>query len=545
MRADTLRIYKDVHTWTGIVAGLALFIAFYAGALTMFKEPIARWASPPSAGAQAVPLAQAPALIAGVLAQRPEAAQEFRLHLRAAEHIPARMVWHLHDGPPGSVAEEAHHDERRHYTATLEPAGGVRVDEAHPSELADFIDTLHRVVGLPVDNDPNRIVMGIVCVLYAVALVSGVIILLPTLVEDLFALRLGRNLKRLWRDAHNVVGVFSLPFHLMMALTAAVFAFHDGIYVVQDRFIHDGRLEALWGRPPPPDQAPTRDPAAMLSPEALVGKVVAIAPGFEPLMLQYTRVTGPRAGVRVWGRDSTGITRSAAGGFAVLDPYSGRIVSTDYLPGHQPPANATVTSFFTLHFGSFGGTPVTWMYFALGLAGAFLFYSGNLLWIESRRKRRGAQQTTSARWMSALTVGVSLGCVIGLSLTIAAAKWLHGAADLPFWHKAVYYAAFFGATGWACVRGAGRAAPELLWAAAIATVAIPLTSLVAAVFPGIGGSWTHTSAAALGVDLTALAGAAAFAWMACVSARRARAGVPDSVWAARFTAAGRAGPAHR
>ncbi len=63
MRADYIRIYKSVHTWTGILTGMALFIAFYAGALTVFKEPLTRWATPPAVVAP-VPLEEAPALIA-------------------------------------------------------------------------------------------------------------------------------------------------------------------------------------------------------------------------------------------------------------------------------------------------------------------------------------------------------------------------------------------------------------------------------------------------------------------------------------------------
>ncbi|WP_313759694.1 PepSY-associated TM helix domain-containing protein, partial [Diaphorobacter nitroreducens] len=45
-----------------------------------------------------------------------------------------------------------------------------------------------------------------------------------------------------------------------------------------------------------------------------------------------------------------------------------------------------ISSFFALHMASFGGTAVLWLYFLLGLAGAWLFYSGNLLWVETRRK---------------------------------------------------------------------------------------------------------------------------------------------------------------
>ncbi|MGC3077751.1 PepSY domain-containing protein [Pseudomonas aeruginosa] len=70
MRADFIRIYKSVHTWTGIISGMALFIAFYAGALTVFKEPLARWVSPPSE-TRPVPLSETPGLILEALARAP------------------------------------------------------------------------------------------------------------------------------------------------------------------------------------------------------------------------------------------------------------------------------------------------------------------------------------------------------------------------------------------------------------------------------------------------------------------------------------------
>jgi uncharacterized iron-regulated membrane protein len=57
---------------------------------------------------------------------------------------------------------------------------------------------------------------------------------------------------------------------------------------------------------------------------------------------------------------------------------------------------------------------VQWLYFLLGLGGAFLFYSGNLLWIESRRKRRQVEQGRAQLVMARATVGICLGvCVAG------------------------------------------------------------------------------------------------------------------------------------
>ena len=532
MRTDFVRIYKSVHTWTGILTGMALFIAFYAGALTVFKEPLARWVAPPKQ-VQSVPLAQAQQLILGTLAVNPAAARDFTIHLDDAEHIAGRMDWQVRD----PAADE--HDETsvRHYAATLDVAGNAVVVETHPSPLAGFIDTLHRVVGLPVDNDPNRWIMGLVAALYALALVSGVVVLLPSLVKDFFALRVGKNLKRMWLDAHNVIGIVSLPFHLVMALTSVVFAFHDEIYVNQDKLVHAGKWAAAFQRPKAaPGARVTHDPAAMLPPEVLLARAGEFAPGFVPSMLQYQQVTGPRPTLRVWGKDAAAVSPRARGGFLALDPYSGKVINSDFLPGRQSTPNLFVSSFFALHMAAFGGTLVQWMYFLLGLAGAWLFYSGNLLWVESRRRKAARQsdevpvQRQDARWLAAATVGVCLGCMGGMSLTIVGGKWLYGHVDnLGAWHVGLYYAAFFASIAWAFRRGCAAAAVDLLWAAALLTLAIPLTTLLAWSVPSLG-MWAHTSAASLGVDATALVGALVFAWMARATSHRIRHGVADSVW---------------
>ena len=536
MRADYIRIYKSVHTWTGIVSGMALFIAFYAGALTVFKEPLNRWASPPNVMGQTVPLADAQQLITRTLLAQPAVAKDFTIHLKdEQEHVPGRMSWHVR--PEGGDDHDESSD--RHYVASLDAQGLASTQEVHPSGLASFIDTLHRVVGLPFDNDPNRWVMGVIATLYAVALISGVVVLLPSLVKDFFALRVGKNIKRMWLDAHNVVGIISLPFHVVMALTAAIFAFHDGIYGLQDRLFHDGKMSSAFQGSAGQGKKPAkRDPAEMLAPQVLVANVQAIAPGFEPSMLQYQRVDGPRAVVRVWGKNAGAVSPRARGGFAAVDPYSGKITSTDFMPGRQNTPNLFVSSFFALHMAAFGSTWVQWMYFLLGLAGAWLFYSGNLLWIETRRRSASKRhpeppvQRRDTRLMASATVGICLGCVCGISLTILGSKCLSGlVGDLAAWHQWLYYGAFFASIAWAFWRGGAQAAVHLLWAAAAVTSTIPLTTLVGRLVPATG-LWAHTSVASLGVDATALAGALCFAWMARTTARRVRQGASDSVWSA-------------
>ncbi|MGS1109881.1 PepSY-associated TM helix domain-containing protein [Achromobacter anxifer] len=539
MRADYIRIYKSVHTWTGILSGMALFIAFYAGALTVFKEPVTRWATPPAA-VSPVPLEETPALIARTLQARPDVAKGFSIHLQDAENVPARMGWEVRDGQADD------HDESsiRHYVAYLDGGGELRLEQSDLSGLMPFIDVLHRVVGLPADSDPNRWFMGIVASLYAIALVSGVIVLLPSLVKDFFALRVGKNLKRMWLDAHNVVGIVSLPFHIVMALSSVVFAFHDGIYDLQDKLMYEGQLESVFQRAGGSAAAgETRNPADMLTPVQLAAQARGLAPGFEPSALQYQQVTSSRAIVRVWGKDDSAVSPRARGGFVALDPYTGKVLNRDYLPGGQDAPNLWVSSFFALHMASFGGAAVQWLYFLLGLAGAWLFYSGNLLWIETRRKRANRQtgeipvQRLDTRLMASATVGVCLGSVCGISLMMVASKWLSGqVGDLNAWLRGLYYMAFFASLAWAFLRGGAAAGVHLLWVAAALTLAIPAASLVGGLFPA-SGLWAHTSAAALAVDATALAAGLGFAWMAKASARRIGRGDADSAWAPRRLAA--------
>ncbi|MFD0847311.1 PepSY domain-containing protein [Sphingosinicella xenopeptidilytica] len=234
-----------------------------------------------------------------------------------------------------------------------------------------------------------------------------------------------------------------------------------------------------------------------------------------------------------WGENPAYGHRAPNAGWVEVAPYTGKFTETDYMPGMQPAGfMPTLTSFFTLHFGSFGGPPVRWAYFFMGLAGAMLFYTGNLLWIESRRKKErkagAVTQSRSTIVMGALTVGVTLGCVAGISLTIAAAKWLPGrVGDVAAWHSWIYYLTFLAAIGWAFARGAARAGWELLAFAGAMTLLIPITSLLAAAgLPGTGWSYRHT----ILVDVTALAGAAALFWMARIAYRRAESGPRDSVW---------------
>ena len=527
IRSDILRIYQSLHTWTGIVTGVLLFIAFYAGALTIFKEPIDRWLSPPIEKMNSVVPEKFDSLVNQVLGGYPESHRGFTLKLENTESVLAPVSWSDHEG--GRELDLAH----SFSYATLDDSGKILVRESVPSALAELIDMLHRTAGLPFFAGHDYLgvyVLGAAAVLYFLALISGVILLLPTLVKDLFALREGKNRKRFWLDAHNIVGIASLPFHMVISLTAIVFAFHDQFYDTLSVAVY--RDQPMFTRAPPSAEA--FQPVNMLPVSELLNRVEQRAPNMKVTEMMFSGLDSKRPGVRVALMNTDYMVSGAREGYLGMNPYTGDIMQTGMLPGQEGLWGSIVSKFFSLHFGSYGGNMVRWLYFALGIGGAFLFYSGNLLWLEKRRKkqRRGAalpEQNLSCRVMASATVGVCLGSVAGVCLSLVSAKWLHGQmSNTNYAFLLVYYTVFLSSVAWAFWRGAARSGIELLMLCGISALAIPLTSLLASLVPTLG--WTHASLATLSVDVTALIFALCFFYFARKAWHRAHYGAADSVW---------------
>lgn len=219
MKAQTVKDYLAVHTWVGIVCGLVLYIAFYAGAFSMLEAEITRWTQPPAAASSAVS-DDGDALAAAFFAANPNA--KGRIYL----------LW---PGPDNTQPALRHQERGKDPVWWQLGTNGQLQRMDRPGEddtSGNFVDYLHRKGGLPIPLEVAEPVIGLVSLAYALALVSGIIVLLPSLVKDLFHLRLGANLKRMWLDVHNALGLFSLPFHFVMALTSVIFAFQDRKSVV-------------------------------------------------------------------------------------------------------------------------------------------------------------------------------------------------------------------------------------------------------------------------------------------------------------------------
>ncbi|MFA7554225.1 MAG: PepSY-associated TM helix domain-containing protein [Spongiibacteraceae bacterium] len=528
VRTDILRVYTELHTWVGITSGLLLFIGFFAGALTMFKQPLDRWTSAPTQQIQQVTVDKIDRLVSQLVVARPDSQNEFLVSLESGEHIHAAVTWG--GGSDGPVLDLS----SSQWQASLDTEGQLQLQQAVPTQLGNLIDQLHRTAGIPAIIDGEYLgvyLLGVAAALYFLALVSGVIVLLPTLVKDFFAVRAGKNKKRFWLDIHNIIGITSLPYHIVISLTVVVFAFHDQFYDALGAVVYND--QPMFTRPAVVQQQYA--PQDLLPVSTLVNHIEAAAPGFSVTELLYMGIDTDRPMVRGAITSAEHVVHGPLAGYIGIHPFTGKIISTSMVPGQGSVWGSIVSSFFALHFGSYGGNIIRWVYFLLGISGAFLFYSGNLLWIEKRRKRQKQQRHTvsqrlAARNLAAATIGVCLGAVAAVGFSLVMGKWAYAYVDTINWvYLYSYYTVFIGAVVWSFWRGPAIAGPQLLALCGIAAVLIPLTSLLAWLFPSLG-LWVNGSLASLSVDAVALLSAWCFYRAAIFSRQRALHGPVDSVW---------------
>ncbi|MDQ8952570.1 PepSY-associated TM helix domain-containing protein [Acinetobacter rudis] len=536
VRTDILKIAKELHTWVGISAGVLLFICFFAGGLTMFQHDLSRWATPPQQRLAQIAPTQFNQLVQQTQAAFPESIRNFQINVDSKEYHHAPMMW---QSKQQLVAQDQFDTAQNSMLATLSTDGRLHVQQENRSNVGWLIEQLHETGGIPGMFGHHTIgvyVMGIVALLYFMAMMTGLILLLPTLVKDYFAVRKGKNKKRFWLDTHNVVGISSLPFHIIISVTVIVFAFHDVFYdamaklAYADRPMFERRAELKLDQP-----------TAQLDVEQILLRLQQQAPDYQVSSIRFTQADQPEKAMAFAALYSPNhMLRGDRFDYLVFNPYQTTPYDVSSLNAFNAPLDKLLNSMFSLHFGNFGGDFTRWIYLVLGMGGAFLFYSGNLLWLESRVKRQKnpqiavPEQAKSVRFVACLTVGACLGCVLAIFTTMLFGRWafvlIPQLSSINHLLVYSYYVIFLSCLIYSFCIGAARALPHLLFAIAIVLLLIPFTSLCAYLFP-VNGLW-YSNGSLWWIDVFALIFAGLFLRFYQQARVRAQHAAKGSLWSA-------------
>jgi uncharacterized iron-regulated membrane protein len=367
----TNRILLALHSWSGIVTGLLLFVVCVSGSLVVFKHEIDLWANPQIAR---LPAAAEPVGVDRVLATLATAEPE----------APVESVWLPDAVTPVYYAMLEHPTLPRLKVA-------VRADDASylgsvDSELGQFLRSLHVFLFFG-----PRWIVGFLGVAMLVLIASGVA-LHRKLLRELYTLRWGRSLRLLASDLHKAAAVWGLVFHSVIALTGAWLGLaplvqrgHAWLVAAEVTTPVTAEVATSAAARTKPLLAasaahPAGEPASL---DAVVARASVDVPGLRPTRVSFSREPGVTT-AHVAGR----LDRALAIGQADY-----RLETGELLEAVDPRTRGVLglldAMMEPLHFGDFGGLALKWLYFVMGLMPAVLSITGTVIWFE--RRRRNAQ----------------------------------------------------------------------------------------------------------------------------------------------------------
>ncbi len=496
-----------LHTWAGLIFGWVLFAMFLTGTLAFFRPEITSWMQPeiqarPTPAVQAVDLAQR-----YLTEHAPDAKRWFITPPSNREPL-IQMLYQVPKPKPG---------ERGFVRVKLDPVSGQAI-AGRETRGGDFFYRFH--FELETAFPWGRWLASIAGMFMLVAIISG-IITHKKIFTDFFTFRPKKGGQRAWMDGHNVLSVLGLPFHLMITFSGLVLfmvmLMPAGIQAVYEnpRQYTDEVFKSFKITPPLNQPAPLV-PIAPLVAQAQdhwhgrVGRVTVNNPG--------------DAGATVT------LVRDAADGvsYGRLAPYMRFDGVTGALQEGEDDLSATVQTagvITGLHLGLFAEPLLRWFYFLVSLAGTGMVGTGLVLWIAKRRQKArpgDVREAFSLRLVDGLNAGTIAGVVFGVAAFFLANRLLP--AEMPG-RQVWEVRAFFSAWGLSLVYAflfQRRKWQDLLAIAAASLALVPVVNaFTTSRHLGVSlpaGDWVMA-----GFDLTCLASAALFGWMARKAARARKA----------------------
>lgn len=459
MPSSDISLFRRLHTWVGLIAGMVLFVAFYAGVITLFRGEVTQWQQAELRVQTTASPAEYQSWLDRFLALHPQARDEFWMILPAEHEAQLRFMW-MEAGKDGSQV-----------VTQSELQSGVD-EKQEVSELAHLINEVHFSLAIP--SMTGRTFLGVISLLYGLALVTGIVIHLPRLTKDFWLLRKQQGERRHWLDLHNLIGVISLPFHLIFAWTGAIWGLSALLYGLFNSAIFEQQLYSATGQTFMPMSSVQRTGVVQAPlPAELLLRKLPNAVEFTPKWLHYKNYGDSSAQVEIVAQQEKQLSQSK---LVVLNATTGQLLQ-DQTGDNESLNHGMMMGLYSLHFGDFGGIAIRLLYAVLGIGGCFLFYSGNQLWINAQLKNRQLKIQRQGIAMAKLTNGFCIGCCIAISSLFVFSAVMAEHPNIATLQTKAFFIVWGIAMLYSFIRPIAQGRSELLYGCAGVTFLIPLVDL--------------------------------------------------------------------
>lgn len=376
---SSVKVWSKIHTWTSIISTVFLLLLCITGLPLIFNHELNHALYDEVEPAQlsaATPPANLDTIVQNGLARSPGDAVQFMFWDRDEPEL----IW-LSIGK----AVDSNPDQNR--LLKLDSRTGQFLEEVDfRSRLTYVIYRLHvdMYAGLP-----GKLFLGLMGLLFCVAIVSGVVLYWPSTRKlDFGAVRRDRPRIVRWLDLHNLLGVVTVVWALTVGFTGVINTWADLIFKLWQNDQLVAMTQAYKDRPLP--QGPT-------SVNQAVAAAREVMPGMKPSFVAFPgNPFSSKSHYAVFMRGETPLTSRLLRP-ALIEAESGKLTDSRELPLYT---KALLVS-QPLHFGDYGGMPLKILWAVMTVATTVVLSTGLYLWVVRIRRRRAARPAVRAAYAAA------------------------------------------------------------------------------------------------------------------------------------------------
>lgn len=372
LRRSKLRVWAGLHTWSSLICTLFLFVVCLTGLPLLFHDEIDDWLDPP--------------VYASLPADTPRISLDRLVaHGRAIYPRDVVLTVFVDDDEPQVIlrmassfgAADADPDAAHVIRFDARTGNVLGAARQTAGQKRSIIDTILRLHGELFAGLPGALFMGVMALLFVVAIVSGVALYGPfTRKLDFGAVRRERARRVRWLDLHNLLGVTTLAWTLVVGTTGVMNEMTKPLFGLW-QMTDVAAVVAPWRGKAPPRQAELSSVQAAFdtTQHALPGMVVtsAVFPGGQ---------FGSPHHYLLFAKGRTPLTGRLFSP-VLVDARTGHLAAVVRMPWYLRALEVSRP----LHFGDYGGMPLKILWALLDLVAMIVLGSGLYLWVA--RPRRG------------------------------------------------------------------------------------------------------------------------------------------------------------
>ncbi|WP_343557331.1 PepSY-associated TM helix domain-containing protein [Sphingobacterium sp.] len=511
MNLRRYNIYFNTHTISGIIICAILYVIFFAGSFSFFKNEINAWQKNESDKGGTYRNIVFDHLLDSIGQIKELKGRDIAFYMQHNGHASYVNIGTSQDtlvaNKAKALAAKKELEEKKNRKANVEEGKkkkrgrGRRGAEdsmyftydlatKKPSDYSDgytmgeFLYRLHFLaplnqIGINIGRPFGYTLAGLVSFIFLFALISGLMLHWDKIKSNFFVFRPGNKWKTVWTDMHTALGVIGFPYQFMYALTGIVLIVNSVLIIPFSKYLYDGKEDEVYAALGYNDNTKYTYLYQPLTTAFNMGDFL------DKVEKKWPNSHMNRIFIKNYGDKSMHVVALYDADIDKNFAGSGRLiyrVADDKILFEKSAAeNGSYLDYmkgfiYRLHLADFGGYPVKIIYFVLGIMGCFVIISGILIWLVARDKNNIPKRKRIFNfWAANVFMASCLTMFPVTAMTFIAVK-LAPKVDQPFIFHVYFYSWLVLGVFYILRRNIGKTNLETLLIGSILSLAVPIVN---------------------------------------------------------------------